>query len=229
MKERQSNKEKLILDKAITWIQGNWAWSAPLIFIYVNIVGVTQSWFQFDAFDINVFEFSELNDFLLAAFREPMSFLIVIAVTIVGIVFLNFFWLTKRIFPKQQQTKLDFFLKWLIYFVSLLYILGAPIQGPRIYNNSYNSKWKQEFVSNQTRHFDIRLKDTEKYGFEKGWIGNITLIGTTEKFVFFYDRSKQETLITLQNNILLMRRTKVLKEVIPQADSTKTKPIPINQ
>ena len=53
-------------------------WAAPIVYVYVTIVGMFQSWFQFNAFGINVFEFSGLNDFLLAAFRKPLSFLVII-------------------------------------------------------------------------------------------------------------------------------------------------------
>ena len=66
------------------WFRDNWAWVAPLIYIYVTLTGMAQSWFQFNAFGINVFEFSELNDFLLAAFREPVSFLAILGLITYG-------------------------------------------------------------------------------------------------------------------------------------------------
>ena len=58
------------------WLRANWVWAAPLTYIYVTVFGMVQAWIRFNAFDINVFEFSGIEGFLMAAFREPLSFFI---------------------------------------------------------------------------------------------------------------------------------------------------------
>ena len=66
------------------FLKENWKWAAPLFYIYVTIIGMVQSWLQFRVFGINVFEFSEINDFLLVAVREPLSFLVILGFVAYG-------------------------------------------------------------------------------------------------------------------------------------------------
>ena len=62
------------------------------------------------------------------------------------------------------------------------------------------------FVSESDRQVEALIKDLEKKdGIEKGWIKNLSLIGTTDKFVFFYNRSKKEILVAPLNNVLLIK------------------------
>lgn len=56
---------------------------ASLLYVQATSVGVIYLWALFGEFGINVFQFSEPTDFLLAAFREPLTVLLAtLAVTI---------------------------------------------------------------------------------------------------------------------------------------------------
>lgn len=52
-------------------------------YLVVTAVGMWFSWKLFAGFGINVFDYGEVGDFLLAAFREPASFLIVLVPVLV--------------------------------------------------------------------------------------------------------------------------------------------------
>ena len=79
MTSTQNNDQSAsILNKIAMTARDNWTWVAPLLYLYVTAIGMTYSWLHFDAFQINVFDFAEINDFLLAAFREPKSFLSIV-------------------------------------------------------------------------------------------------------------------------------------------------------
>ena len=87
-------------------LRDNWTWIAPIGFLYVTYVGMFQSWMYFDAFGINVFEFAEFNDFLLAAFREPDSFLYLLVLLLYPLALFASFRLL-RSSRLTQQTKND--------------------------------------------------------------------------------------------------------------------------
>jgi hypothetical protein len=48
--------------------------AGTLLYLQVTTVGVVYSWQLFRRFDINIFYYAEANDFLLAAFRDPVVF-----------------------------------------------------------------------------------------------------------------------------------------------------------
>ena len=68
------------LSAAISFFREHPAIAGTLLYLQVNAVGVIYSWALFRNFGINVFDFAEANDFLLAAFREPFSLLSAIGI-----------------------------------------------------------------------------------------------------------------------------------------------------
>ena len=60
--------------------------AGSLLYLQVTTVGVIYSWALFRPFDINIFEYAELNDFFLAAFRNLFLF-VVTMVTLLRFVF----------------------------------------------------------------------------------------------------------------------------------------------
>src|SRR5215210_5046418 len=53
-----------------------------LLYIQVTTMGVAYSWTLFRRFDINVFDYAETNDFLLAAFKDLTVFVMNMITTI---------------------------------------------------------------------------------------------------------------------------------------------------
>jgi hypothetical protein len=244
-----TEKKQTKLD-LVGWVRDNWIWAAPLTYIYVTITGMVQAWLQFNAFGINVFEYSELNDFLLAAFREPQSFLAILGVIAYGgiaylmqfptmsiaVWFLNWIYRfevgEKRNIKTSEQNKRVKRLnkvvriykktyKWLFSFLFVFLFLTAPYLGPIMVHEGYDEKWKERFVSEPTRQAEVLVKDLEKkHGAEKGWIKNLALIGTTDKFAFFYNKSNKEIIIAPLNNVLLIKRVETANIAKPEDDRT---------
>jgi hypothetical protein len=46
-----------------------------LLYIYVSGIGIVYSWALYRRFGINIFDYAEIADFLLAAFKNPITFL----------------------------------------------------------------------------------------------------------------------------------------------------------
>jgi len=205
------------------WIHENWVWAAPLIYIYVTIVGMFESWFQFNAFGINVFEFSELNDFLLAAFREPLSFLAILGIIAYGSSGILAQWiLQKRLRQKrspERVKRLRRLRRLFMYPSFVIFVLIAPYYGPNFLHKSYGQKWKDQFIAEPDRNVKVLIKDIEKSGTQSGWIENLSLIGTTDKFVFFVNHSTNDVLISPVSNVVLIERVKLSNK----ANSTDAK------
>ncbi len=148
-------KAEIKIQRGIDWfslVKENWAWAAPLIYIYVTIVGMIQAWFQFHAFGINVFEFSEINDFLLAAFREPLSFLAIVGV----IAYVGIMGIVTKIYEKIKEARssenilrITASYRLILNFIFVLIVIGAPYVGPYLLNKGYDDRWKRKFCRNQ--------------------------------------------------------------------------------
>lgn len=59
----------------LVFLRDHWALVASIGYLYLSIMGMSQAYFFYQSFGINIFEFSELNDFALAAFKEPKTLL----------------------------------------------------------------------------------------------------------------------------------------------------------
>ena len=126
----------------------HWTWFTSFVYIYVSVVGMVDAWKHFNAFGINVFEFAEINDFLLAAFREPQSFLVILLLIVLGLVYFVLLWffsilnnfVLPRYFSKSWSWALNIKLTRIYTAIailtSLFYLLAAPYYGPRIYNDN---------------------------------------------------------------------------------------------
>ena len=192
--------------KLLELVKNNWSWCAPLIYIYVTAVGMMQSWLHFRSFDINVFDFAEINDFLLVAFREPESFLYIVGLILylsllVPIAYKTHYWIhywiyfwihfwakkwnkesliraSKNSFDSSYFShRLGKYLNLLIIFVSLIF---APYFVPNyILNDEYGTHWQQRYVNDSKRIFTVTLRDTLTSNC------GLVLLGTTEKYIFF--------------------------------------------
>ena len=56
-----------------------------LAYLLVSLLGLCFSWALLREFNINVFSFADVTDFLMAAFREPMTFLLAVSALGVGL------------------------------------------------------------------------------------------------------------------------------------------------
>ena len=86
LKERESGRQTRI--DFLRAVREHWFWVAPLSYLYVSAYGLVASWHRFDAFGINVIEFSEFSDLVIAAFREPVSFFMFLILVMYGFLYI---------------------------------------------------------------------------------------------------------------------------------------------
>ena len=191
----------------------HWTWVTSFVYIYVSVVGMVDAWNHFNAFGINVFEFAEINDFLLAAFREPQSFFVILIFIVLGILYFLLPWaLSKSIsilisILRSEASKTKFpnlykIYRGIVILISICYLLAAPYIGPVIYNDNYDSKWVEKILCDPNRHVNVTFSDRRKIPISPQ---HLVFLGTTEKFVFFYDNEKKSTVVPI-DSILLMEQ-----------------------
>ena len=208
--------KKLIKADWLVLLKENWTWGAPLIYIYVTSVGMVQAWLQFRAFGINIFEFSEISDFLLMAFRVPLSFLAILGIAVYGLIGIVISKKTRYLEDKPFKNGLQRFQYTLhrLSFIVLgfLFIFIAPYYGPKLFHNDYYKEWRENILSNQNRKVKVIFKDIDKYDSKTGWFDNLILIGTTGKFAFFFDESKKEIITAPLSTVLLIKHSDLPNE-----------------
>ncbi len=178
--------KKITSKEVSTWFSDNWPWAAPAVYIYVTIVGMVQTWFQFKAFGVNIFEFSETNDFLLAAFRDPRSFLGVAGILIYGGLYVSF----SKFVNKDRLSILSS--RWVKAITFLVIAIAAPfIVLWLLYGHiHFKKEIKQAFIQDTARKMDVMFRmdpeNANAKGFEQGWMNGLIFVGTTDKYAFFY-------------------------------------------
>ena len=63
----------------IAFLRAHPAFAGTALYLYVSAVGSVYQWVYFSAFGINIFDFAEANDFLLAAFRRPAALVLLLS------------------------------------------------------------------------------------------------------------------------------------------------------
>jgi hypothetical protein len=209
---------------------GRFFWEHPaivgsLLYLQVTTVGVVYSWVLFRAFDINVFDYAEANDFLLAAFKDPIVFGMSILTLIFFTAFLGGLWswmrrrrgkgielaeleqqLTVRRVDSTAKTPktnagslLPTLLLALVALIIILYSLVPPslfagTAAARLQSSSY-----EPLTSVQYRATSGSNEQTTETG--------LRVIGTTQSFVFFYDKKDSRTLIIPTAQIVEMKES----------------------
>lgn len=67
----QGTEENYRWGKIARYLFDNLTSALTLLYIYVTAIGMIYSWVLYGRFEINIFDYSEVGDFLLAAFKIP--------------------------------------------------------------------------------------------------------------------------------------------------------------
>ena len=204
MTSPQSNDQSApILKKIALTAKDNWTWAAPLVYLYVTAIGMTQSWLHFNAFQINVFDFAEINDFLLAAFRAPISFLYIVLLIVVLVsysIFVMFLLhqLSSRKFLTSEGHPIARLLSRIGPILNFLIIISIfvlpPYFAPVMLNESYSTDWMSKYVKDPCLKFEALFRmPNDSLSTDQKFVSDLTLIGTTEKYMFFVKQTSGES------------------------------------
>lgn len=208
---KQNTKSENLTKNVLVFMRDHWALVASIGYLYLSIMGMSQAYFFFRAFGINVFEFSELNDFALAAFKEPRTLLYGLGMfAYVGLATLLAQVLIKK---REKRKESSSYLKSNILtmqmkamsFMVIPVLLVEPFILPNLMNNSYNDKWKLDYISDAKNHAEIKLRVSPIHNIPNGEVKNLSMLGTTDKFTFFYSKSENKVIIVPIANVLYIQ------------------------
>ncbi|MEY4904814.1 MAG: hypothetical protein RLZZ292_2629, partial [Bacteroidota bacterium] len=181
-----------------TFLKRDLSMSLTLGYLVLIIVGMLFNGMYYTSLGFNIFNYSDISDFLLAPFRDPIILLFML-LSISLIYSFNVFddWL-ERNFPKTYLKMVfgfdkDRFQNWYSVKGNAITIIVYVFYAAQIYSSIKFNKITQATVSSTK----VILKDNK-------FAPTDTLIyaGKTNSFVFLYLRNKQETAIIPMNDVL---------------------------
>jgi hypothetical protein len=97
--------DKRLGDKAKKFLGNHPTLVLTLLYLYVTAIGIIYSAILYGRFGINIFDYAETADFLLAAFKNPIAFLAPVILVAMGAAGLAVTEVWSRLFIQQLRSK----------------------------------------------------------------------------------------------------------------------------
>ncbi len=179
------------------------ALAVTILYALVSAIGLLFNWSLFREFGVNVFNFMEVGDFLLAALREPLTFVLsgtalLASYLIQRLGALELQWLTGRKDRGRFWSGYYWFsrrinnhsITGLVGFLLYCYLFLALYAG-----------WKSDQIrSGIARQVSVELASESDYIEGRP----VALLGATNRFVFLYDVDAATTHIIPHENLSVM-------------------------
>jgi hypothetical protein len=102
----EPTEEKDIWDKTKGYFLDNPTLAVTLLYVYVTANGIFYSAWLYGSFGINIFDYSETADFLLAAFKNPVAFLFAGIQVAIGVAYALWQQLRVRRFVRSRRQQM---------------------------------------------------------------------------------------------------------------------------
>lgn len=163
------------------------------LYMTASLIGLVYSWIFFSFFDINIFRYAEISDFLLASLKEPFTWLLaLLAVSLV--------WVDNASSRRVAENGPGKLLRW---YASPLYRKTnflAAIGLMALFLYSYASQQGKNIRSGDADRITIHLADGSAP------IVRI-MLGTTTRFSFFYDDTRRQVTIYPHESVLSFNKS----------------------
>jgi hypothetical protein len=200
---------------------------STLLYLYVTALGIIYSAALYGKFAINIFDYSEISDFLLAAFKNPIALFSAVLVGLLAAIGVAgvFFFATASRQPGQVRTWDKETQRW-VEETDTAKIVAIERRSERDFKRSIRKRTLEAAIFTAILasltflvpyYFASRtassIKDGEKpavdvrYRSFSGSAGQVTepeleLIGATQKAAFFYDVGEKRTIVIPQAQIV---------------------------
>ena len=172
-------------------------------YLFLTAIGMFHRALVFLLFRINVFDFAEPSDFLLAALRDPLIILVCIApIPAVWLYFRISYALQQRAKPgnwvygsEKRRAMANRYRRPLYFLTVVLWALAASLH--------YAKKVATDLRAGVGRRVQIELV-TPPPGAPLDTTPQL-LLGTTHQYFFLYDPARQVTTVVPANNVLRIR------------------------
>jgi hypothetical protein len=156
-----------------------------LLYFTTSCIGVGYTWFLYRDFKINIFYYAETNDFLLAAFKEPLA--------VIGLIFnmLLFYGSSRLIFAWSKDKRN--FRKFSTLSLTVISICMCALLTFSLITTAQSKRRK--LVKNKQDVVNVLYQEGKEKSLSIVKELEASFIGTTEKFMFFYNHSEDNTII----------------------------------
>jgi hypothetical protein len=163
------------------------------LYFAASSIGLVYSWAFLDGFDINIFHYAEISDFLLASLKEPFTWLL----TFLGGLMVTLDNAMSRRIAQRGQSR---FFQWYAseryrqvnYIVAVVGIITFLL----IYANAAEKKVREGSGDVVTVHLTDGSPPKQ-----------LIMLATTAKFIFLYDHATQRVDIHPNESILMLSVT----------------------
>jgi hypothetical protein len=184
-------------------------------YLFLTALGMFHRALVFLMFRINVFDYAEPSDFLLAALRDPLIIIACVApIPIVALYFRMAYWLQKRskktnwFYGGEKRRALANQYRQQVYLLcAVLWALAASLH--------YANKVARDLRDGQGRRVHVELISAPAPTVADS--APQLLLGTTQKYLFLYDAEKQMTSIIPVSNISRIRIDRRKTSSLPAA------------
>jgi hypothetical protein len=207
-KDAQESDENNRWDKIKKFFLDNPTFALTLAYLYVTAIGMLYSAVLYGRFGINIFEHSEIVDFILAAFKNPIAILLgalqgaALALSYYVVPPVMRWWRAKRmnLEPEQEERLADLAKRayrrsiltsavLITAFLILFFTYAAADATAFSIEHGYNRK------------VEVRYRSFS------GSAGQVTMpglqfIGATQRAVFFYDADHKHTIVIPQSQLV---------------------------
>ena len=175
-------------------------WGTVLLYFYLNYVGMVLSYFHFESFGVNIFEYSEINDFLLAGFRDLQTMLGVTCAVVIIIVLTYLSHRISVIAKNRFNTENKFVARpGALTLIASGYILAVPFLVGIAFNFLLNSN----FLCDENRYVAVEYSPR---GTSAVRSQNLVLLGITDDYVIFIGPENKPVIIPEVNLLSIRHR-----------------------
>ncbi len=181
----------------------------------ISITGLLFSWSLFRQFDINIFNYMEVGDFMLAALREPLTFLLSAgAVAFYWVVYqlgqMEVRWAASR---KNKGRLSSGYARWSRFINTSIWAAAIGVVLYAYLFLSLYAEWKsKEIRAGRAPMVTVFVNDAATALTD----GPMALLGSTSRFIFLYDPPSENTHIVPYENVAM---------VTPVAKATPEAPV----
>jgi hypothetical protein len=170
--------------------------AGSFIYILFSIAGVIYSWVLYRQFQINIFDYSEANDFLLIAFKNPVGYFSMTKNFLIGFSIPVFIGLIMLLVYKNRlslslKDLFCLFVDAMIFRFSIIvylvmFFFFVPIS---------NAISARNIIHNNGSSINVLYEEGKQGSTSVVKKLKSSLIGSTEKFMFFYNPSDNNTVV----------------------------------
>src|SRR5215208_34417 len=175
--ESSADSQGSFIRNPLSGLHEHYAVVFPLLYGYFTVLGMFYSYFLYKRFGINIWDYAEIGDFLLAAFRNRAAFwagVVLVMGLVMGVIVMQLL---------RNLLSLDKEIVWtstavVFIFLALLAPIFIILFGVERRTNSIKEGFEQKLEVRYRSYSGSADQVTEP---------DLELIGATQKVVFFYD------------------------------------------